>query len=118
MTELDQLKKAFLSDELDEETRADNERKIAEWEQGLLDNEAFASWQDSDITKQVVRQLKESYKDFGFLLATNRELTDVQRASLWAKQDAAVWLLSLVDPDAKGIVDAIQSEIRTALAAA
>lgn len=118
MKEIDALKEVFLSDEIDEDTRADNEQRIAEWERGLLTHKAFASWQQHDISQQIAAQAREAYKDFGLQLANNRELSDRQRMALWAKQDAALFLLSLIATDASGIVESIEKDIRTALTGA
>lgn len=115
MKELDELRAAFLSPEIDSETRVENEEKIREWEQGLVMNEAFAGWQSHDVTRQIVAQAKQSYKEMALLLAENRHLKEGERLSLWAKQDAIVWLLSLTERDAKGALDNIRDEIRTAL---
>lgn len=118
MNELDQAKDIFLSPELDEETRSENEAMIREWEQTLIRSEAFDSWRKHDITQQIIIQARESYKDFAVQLSQDRKLTDEQRRSLWAKQDAALWLLSLTDKDAKSVIEQIHKEIRTALQAA
>ena len=115
MKELENVKKIFLSDELDEDTRIDNEEKIKEWEESLIQNEAFASWQEHDISKQIVAQAKTSYKEFALLLANNRNLTEVQRISLWAKQDACLFLIQITEVDAKGAIDRVNREIKQAI---
>src|SRR4051812_6698626 len=105
MKELDQLREIFLAQDLDEETRADNEARIKEWETGLIHNEAFAGWREHDVTRQIAKQARETYKDAFMLLGRSRSLTDEQRASLYAKQDAALWLLSIIEVDAKAALE-------------
>lgn len=108
------VRKIFLT-EVDEETRADNEKLIKEWEQGLIHNEAFKDWQDHDVSREIADQARRSYIDCALSLASNRQLTDEQRKSTWAKQDAALWLLSLIDKDAKGTIKRIEEEIKRVL---
>ena len=114
MKELEDIRKIFLAD-VDEETRLDNEKTIIEWETGLRENEAIAEWREHDITKKIVLQVKQSYKDHAMQLAINRTLTDEQRRSLWGKQDACLFILSLTEIDAKGAIERIHNEIKTAL---
>lgn len=114
MKDLDQVKNIFLAD-VDEETRADNELKIREWEQALIENEAFLSWQEHDITKVIILQVRKAYKEISLNLAVNRGLTEAQRMSSWAKQDACLFLLGLAEKDAKGTLEQVTKEIKTAL---
>ena len=114
--DLDKLREIFLAGDVDEETRADNEERIREWETTLRENNAFLGWQSHDITRQISQQAKQSYKDISLQLATNRALTDQQRYSLWGKQDACLFILSLTEKDTKGPIDQIHREIKMALA--
>lgn len=113
MRELERVREIFLT-EVDEETRNDNLEKIKEWEDGLMHAEAFASWQDQDITKELLKEAKETYRDIGIILANNRELTEKERYSFWGRQDACLFLLSLMAKDAKGTLEQIQKEIKIA----
>jgi len=113
--ELEKARKIFLSDDLDEETLADNEAKLAEWEEVIRENQSFSAWQDHDISKRIVEKLKESYKEFGLRLATNRGLTEAERQSLWTKQDACLFLIDLIDKDAKGVLQRVDEEIKRAI---
>jgi len=113
--ELEKVREIFLSEEIDEELRADNEERIKEWETLLIQNEAFASWQDHDISKQILEQVRALYKEFGLQLASNRNLTETQRISLWAKQDACLFLLEIIEKDAKGAYERITKEIKQAI---
>lgn len=115
--DFEKVRNIFLSDELDEETRQDNESKLKEWEDSIRENQNFASWESHDITKQIVLQAKSAYKDIGVTLAENRSLNDTQRASLWAKQDAILWLLSIAQKDAKNVLEQIHKEIKVAISA-
>ncbi len=116
MKELEIIKTQFLADDIDAEDRVENENILREWEQGLIHNEAYVSWQEHDITREIAKKLKSEYKDFAMTLANNRSLTDTQRASLWAKQDACTFILSLTEKDAKGQLEQIQNEIKRAIA--
>lgn len=112
--DLDKVRELFLT-EVDEETRLDNEQKIIEWETGLRTNESIAEWREHDITKMILAKARESYKDAALILALDRRLSTEIRERLWAKQDAYLFLLSLMDIDAQGELQRIQSEIRQAL---
>ena len=112
--DLEKVREIFLT-EVDEETRLDNEQKIIEWETGLRENEAIADWRDHDITKKIALQAKESYKDFAMQLAINRALTPEQRQTLWGKQDACLFILSMTEVDARGALEQIRKEIKAAL---
>lgn len=114
MKELEKLKDIFLNVE-DPETVEDNRKLIAEWEQGILENQAYASWQDHDISKRVSKQARQTYIDAALQLSQNRSLTTSEREKLWARQDAMLFLLSLFEKDAKGELDQIKMEIKRAL---
>jgi hypothetical protein len=112
MDKLQKLREIFLNDDLlDDDIREDNAERIKEWEHLLLENEAFLSWQQHDISKKIVAEAKIAYKEFGLQLATNRSLTQEQRQSLWAKQDACVFILSLTEKDARKIIEDVNMEI-------
>lgn len=111
---LDEAKQIFLTD-VDEETYRENLERISEWERDLLFGEAYQSWRDTDITQQINRTVREAYKDHALTLATNRNLTESERASLWAKQDACLFILSITDKDAKGALESITREITRAI---
>ena len=114
MKDLDKVRELFLT-EVDDETRLDNEQKILEWETALQTNEAIAEWREHDITKMLIARARESYKDVALMLAVDRRLSTETREKLWAKQDAYLFLLSLMDIDAQAELQRIHSEIRQAL---
>lgn len=114
MKEIDELRQVFLA-EPDPEIRADNERIIIEWETKLVQSHAFNDWKSHDITQQIIKQARESYKEMAFQLAVNRTLTVEQRMTLWAKQDAMRYLLTMIDQDAKSVIDGIIADIKRAL---
>lgn len=114
MQELQRAKEIFLTD-VDEETRIENEHKIVEWERDLQRNQAYARWKDHDITRDLNKMAREAYKQHGLALANNRSLTEEQRKTLWAKQDACLFILSLTDQNAQSAVDSILREIKHAL---
>ena len=115
MKEIDQLKSQFLSDDIDEEERLENERKIREWETTLFENIARSDWQNHDVTRLILQQAKTAYKEFGVLLSENRFLTEQQRLSYWAKQDACVFLIALIEKDSDAELERVRLEIKRAL---
>lgn len=114
MSELEKLREFFLSG-VDEEEREANAAEIAKWEQGLIENEGMASWQEHDITKAIMKRAKEAYREHSFQLAFDRRMSQEYRNTLYARQDAILWLLALAEKDAKAEIDRIHAEIKTAL---
>lgn len=112
--DLDKLREIFLT-EVDDETRADNEQKIQEWENALIHNEALASWKDHDITKRIIQKARESYKQLAMQLWQQRSLSDAQRQGLHAEQDAMLWLIRLAEDDPKAEIERIHKEIAAAI---
>lgn len=117
MNDIEKLREIWLSD-VDEETRKENEEQIKEWERGLIRNEALLDWRSHDITREVAQQAKKTYKDLFFTLAERRDLSDEKRMSIWAKQDAIQWILSLTEQDPVKELERIKKEIRMAINAA
>lgn len=115
MKELEQVKQLFLAPDIDDETRQDNLEQIKAWEQSLIENENVASWKEHDVTQSLLKEVKQHYKDFTLLLIHERNLTQEMRLSLWAKQDACMFLIKLMDKDAKGTVEQIRKEINIAI---
>lgn len=116
MSDLDKLRDIYIADEgLTEEERADNAAKITEWERGLRESEALLSWKEHDFTREITARAKEHYRALGIRLATVRTLTEQERLSMWAKQDAMAWLLSLSQDDPKKEIELITNEIKLAL---
>lgn len=109
--ELQQAKEIFLTD-VDEETYAENLEQINEWESSLRRNKAYDEWKKLDITQEINKKVRETYKDIGIILALNRTLTEAQRQSLYAKQDACVFILELTDQNAKQAINALLSDIK------
>lgn len=115
MKELEKIRTQFLADDIDQEDRVENERILKDWEEGLTKNQAYFEWQQSDITQDINKQVRASYKEFALILSNNRNLTQEERVSLWGKQDACVFLLSLTDKDARGTLEQLNNEIKRAL---
>lgn len=114
MQEIEQLKEVFLTD-VDPEDYEDNKRQIEQWQQQLTESEEYASWVDHPVTRNIAIQCRVSYLEATKSLALNRNLTDNDRASLWAKQDAALWLLSITEKDTKSAIAQIRRDIDRAL---
>ncbi|UPJ35856.1 hypothetical protein IVB45_02250 [Bradyrhizobium sp. 4] len=113
-TDIDKLREIFLT-EVDEDIRADNEEKIKEWQTALVHNEALASWKEHDITKQIIARARDSYKQTAMMLWKRRSMTEVQRQSAWAEQDAMLWLIQLAADDPKREIEKINMEITAAI---
>lgn len=113
--DLEKLKEIFLSKDIDDEDYDDNLRMISDWEASIRNNEDFSSWQESDVTKSIVEQVKQSFKDNAMRLIKDRDLAEKDRLSIWSKQDAMVWLLSLVEKDSKKALEQIHRDIKQAL---
>jgi len=115
MKDIEKLKDIFLSKDIDDEDYQENLDQINEWEKSLIENENLLGWQEHDITKQVLTQVRESYIEISLRLATQREIEEHERISLWAKQDAMLWLLSLASNEPKVLLEKIENDIRKAL---
>jgi hypothetical protein len=111
MKELEQAKKIFLTD-VDDETLAENQEQIRAWESSLQQNKAYERWKAHDLTVELNKRVKTSYRDFAMVLATNRSLTEEQRTSIYAKQDACLFILGLTDQDAENAIASVLREIR------
>jgi hypothetical protein len=114
--DIEKLKEIFLTD-VDEETKADNLAQIQEWERALVEAEDYEGWREHDVTRRVAAEAKKAYIDLSMELATRRDLTEQQRMSLYARQDAMRWLLSHTEKDGAATIKAIQADIRRALMA-
>lgn len=112
---IQKYKEIYLASDLDSEDYEDNLKLVTEWETSLRQNEDFANWQASDVTKAIVKQARDTYRELAMRLVLDRTLTDTQRNSIWSKQDAALWLLSLIEKDVKSAIAQIHSEIRRAI---
>lgn len=115
---LEKLREIYIAEDVDEETRADNLNIISEWQSNLIKLGEFAGWKEHPVTTMIIAQAKKSYVDHSLLLARSRELTDTARNSLWGKQDAMLWLISLVSKDPKKEIAHIESLITRALSEA
>lgn len=114
MDEIQKIREIFLAD-VDEETRADNEAKIREWEERIIRNQAYIDWREHDITKEINKAVRNAYREHAIALATNRTISEEQRKALWAKQDACLFILSLTDQNAKTALESVLREIRQVL---
>lgn len=111
---LEEARQLFLTD-VDEEIQRDNLSVLKEWEQSLRQNAAFANWQESDISKQLIKQFKVTYKNASLQLAESRSLTEDQRKTLWATKDACLIVLDFLAKDAKSEIESVYKEIEHAL---
>lgn len=115
---LEKLEEIYVAEDVDEETREDNLSLIREWRSKLIKLDEYAGWKDHPVTQNIVAQAKKSYVDHSLLLARSRDLTDSARQSLWGKQDAMLWLISLASDDAQKEIAGIEEMIARALAEA
>jgi len=117
MDQLEKIKQIFLASDVDDETLEDNQSKIDEWQKTIIENENLKSWQEHDVTRLIVKQCKDTYKDLSIMLAKNRSLSDEERKSLWGKQDACLFILSLASGDPESSLKQVEEEINHALSA-
>lgn len=115
MDEIAELKKIYLASDIDADDYQENLDEITEWEKELFTNEAMKSWQEHEVTKKILAQAEESYIAISTQLAMSRTLSDEERKSLWAKQDACLWIISLASQDVKTALTDIKKRIKTAL---
>lgn len=115
MTDIDKLRDIFIAEDVDEETRTDNLKIIRDWEKRLSELKEIGGWKDHPVTQNIITQAKTSYIDHSLLLARSRDLTDAARQSLWGKQDAMLWLISLASSDVRAEVAHIHAQIKRAL---
>jgi len=115
MKNLQKLKEIFLSDDIDSEDYESNLADIRSWESQLIENKNMLGWQNHDITKEIMKKAKESYVELSTKLASDRKLTEAVRQSLFSRQDAMLWILSLSGDDPKSTIEGINSNIKTAL---
>lgn len=111
---IEQARQIFLTD-TDEEIQKDNLEVLKEWEQSIRNNTAFANWQESDISKQLITKFKVVYKDASLQLAESRNLTEEQRYTLWATKDACLIVLDLLAKDVKSEIESVHKAIDHAL---
>lgn len=107
---LKQAKELFLTD-VDDETRQENLDVINDWEKSISENYAFGEWQEHDITKRIVEEVRKTYVDTSMVLLEDRRIDQATREKLWAKQDAILFMLSLMSRDVQGDLKNIEGEI-------
>lgn len=116
MKELEKIKELFLTEDLDAEDYEDNRKRIEEWQEAIINNENIIAWQEHDITKAIAKRVKTAYREHALILINNRNLSEAQRNSIWAKQDACQFLLSLLeDNGSKEAIEQIKKEIERTL---
>lgn len=113
--DIQKLKDIFLSNDVDSDEYADNLKDILEVERNIVENENLLAWQDHDLTKQIVKMARKGYIDISTKLAIDRKLTDGERLSLFAKQDAMKWIMGIGEGDPKAVLEKIGSDIKKAL---
>lgn len=114
MSNIDKLKNIFL-DEVDSETYDDNLKQITDWENSLEKNEAYISWTEHDITKEIIKKCREVHRVNVEKLSNDRTLTTEQRNGIFAKQDALNWIILLASRNAKGEIQQVKANIKKAL---
>ena len=113
--DLDKVRELFVADEQDEEEKQSNLETINEWEKSIRENTAFIDWQQSDITQQIIQKAREAYKQVSLRLVYDRNVSESERHTLWAKQDAAIWILSLLARDAAGELKQVDEAVKRAI---
>lgn len=116
MEELQKLKEIYLTD-VDSDLYQENLEHITKWEKELIANENMISWLSHDTTIVIKDQAKNTFIELAITLATDRKLTDVLRQSIYARQDACLWILLLGDNNPIQTIQLIKNDIKTALQA-
>lgn len=112
---LEKLKEIYLADDIDSEDREENLKEIRDWERDLIENKNILSWQEHNITQEIMTKAKENYIELSKRLSTERDLTEQERASIYGKQDAMLWLISLSGENPKSMLEKINNDITIAL---
>lgn len=112
--DIERAREIFLTD-VDADTYTENLERITEWERMIRTNEAYLMWRDHPVTKDIAQKARDTYKDIAITLAENRALTEEQRKTLYAKQDACMFMLSLTDRDARGTLENVLRDVRHAI---
>lgn len=115
MSDLDKLREIYLADDVEDDIRKENFEEILNFEKQLREIDDFARWSEHPVTKMIVAQAKKTYIDHSLLLARSRELTESARLSLWAKQDAMLWLISLTTKNLDNEKRGIEMQIKRVL---
>lgn len=114
MTDLEKLKEIYLDPTLSKEEIEDNARYIDKWEKVLIESKGFSSWLKDPITTDIFNNARTSYIELSRLLIEKRDLTERERLSIYARQDAMLWILSLKG-GAEQTITSIDKEIKIAL---
>jgi len=112
---LNKLKEIYLADDVDSEDRETNLIDIKNWESELIKNKNLLGWQEHDVTQGIIKKAKENYKDLSMRLVNEREITEAQRLSIYSRQDAMLWLISLAEDNPKSALEQINNNIAVAL---
>ena len=115
MDNIEKLREIFLAEDVDSEDYEDNLRDLNELESRYRENENLLEWQQHALTQAVVKQAKEGRLEIALRLANDRELSNEQRASLFAKQDAMDWILNLASADPQKELENLDKEIENGL---
>ena len=86
------------------------ETKADEWKLEIRKAEISKKIMDIPELEKIAKAMKTMIDDINSELQENRELTDLQRATLFTKKDAYTWLISLFG-DADTIIARITNEI-------
>lgn len=115
MDKLNKLKEIFVLNENDEETRQDNLKTITEFEVAIARNKALSEWRQSDISQEFIKTFKTFAHKVTVLLGTNSEIDEKTRQQLFAKRQAVLWFLSIINENPESDLMRIESEISKAL---
>lgn len=112
---LEEARKVFLADDLDDDEREHNLAEIQKWEQDIIEATEYENWRTHEITRRLAKEARDIYKDMTMQLGLRRGLTPEQIMSFQAKQDACVVILSMVDKDVQSTLESLQNTIRESI---
>lgn len=115
MDKLQKLKEVFIDPTLPEEEQQDNLDFIKKLEDSIIQNKQIDTWLKDPITVDIMATARESYIELSLSLINKRDITEKERLSIYARQDAMLWILSLLPKDTQETLNSIDARIEQIL---
>lgn len=113
--DFDKLREVFLSKDIDDEDYDDNYKALNDLEREYRESVDLQEWLGHVLTKKLFDTAQEAYVSNAVRLAQDRELTEKERWSIYAKQDAMLWLLTVVEDNPTEKISLIEEQVKKAL---
>lgn len=115
-TDFEKLKQIFVDNpDLDSEDSRENIEEVTQMEREFEDSRLAKDWKEHELSKRLMVQAQESYIDLALRLANDRQLTEQERLSMYAKQDAMMWFMNLVERNPEKHMKEITDKVRRAI---